>query len=243
MARQPRLALSGYPHHVIQRGNNRQPIVLDETDRKMLYSLWLEESQRYKVAVNAYVLLDNHFHMLLTPPSDEGMSLMMQSVGRSYVRYFNTRHSRSGTLWEGRYKSSLIDSEAYLLTCMAFIDLNPVRAGLAESAEDFSWSSYKHLAGQHIDKLVTPHALYWGLGNTPFAREAAYAEFVAGGLSAATQKALTESVLKGRVVGRPDFLTSLEKSTRRQILPQKAGRPFKKAPQTLSLSQNLMLNN
>ena len=228
MARQPRLALPGYPHHVIQRGNNRQPIVLDEADRRMLYSLWLEESQRHKVAVNAYVLLDNHFHMLLTPPSDEAMSLMMQSVGRSYVRYFNKRHNRSGTLWEGRYKSSLIDSEGYLLTCMAYIDLNPVRAGLAESAEDFSWSSYKHLAGQSIDKLVTPHALYWGLGNTPFAREAAYAEFVAGGLSVATQKALTESALKGRVVGRPDFLTSLEKNTQRQILPQKAGRPFKK---------------
>jgi len=228
MARQPRLALPGYPHHVIQRGNNRQPIVLDEADRRMLYSLWLEESQRHKVAVNAYVLLDNHFHMLLTPPSDEAMSLMMQSVGRTYVRYFNKRHNRSGTLWEGRYKSSLIDSEGYLLTCMAYIDLNPVRAGLAESAEDFSWSSYKHLAGQCIDKLVTPHALYWGLGNTPFAREAAYAEFVAGGLSVATQKALTESALKGRVVGRPDFLTSLEKNTQRQILPQKAGRPFKK---------------
>ena len=230
MARQPRLALPGYPHHVIQRGNNRQPIVLDETDRRMLYNLWLEESQRHKVAVNAYVLLDNHFHMLLTPPSDEAMSLMMQSVGRTYVRYFNKRHNRSGTLWEGRYKSSLIDSEGYLLTCMAYIDLNPVRAGLAESAEDFSWSSYKHLAGQSIDKLVTPHALYWGLGNTPFAREAAYAEFVAGGLSVATQKTLTESALKGRVVGRPDFLTSLEKNTQRQILPQKAGRPFKKLP-------------
>ena len=232
MARQPRLALPGYPHHVIQRGNNRQPIVLDEADRRMLYSLWLEESQRHKVAVNAYVLLDNHFHMLLTPPSDEAMSLMMQSVGRTYVRYFNKRHNRSGTLWEGRYKSSLIDSEGYLLTCMAYIDLNPVRAGLAESAEDFSWSSYKHLAGQSIDKLVTPHALYWGLGNTPFAREAAYAEFVAGGLSVATQKALTESALKGRVVGRPDFLTSLEKNTQRQILPQKAGRPFKKLSKT-----------
>ena len=230
MARQPRLALPGYPHHVIQRGNNRQPIVLDETDRKMLHSLWLEESQRQKVAVNAYVLLDNHFHMLLTPPSDEAMSLMMQSVGRTYVRYFNNRHKRSGTLWEGRYKSSLLDSEAYLLTCMAYIDLNPVRAGVAESADAFNWSSYKHLIGQKIDKLVTPHALYWGLGNTPFAREAAYAEFVASGLSESIQKDLTESALKGRVVGRPDFLKLLEKTTRRQILPQKAGRPFKKVP-------------
>jgi putative transposase len=228
MARQPRLALPGYPHHVIQRGNNRQPIVLDETDRKMLYSLWLEESQRHKVAVNAYVLLDNHFHMLLTPPSEEAMSLMMQSVGRSYVRYFNKRHNRSGTLWEGRYKSSLVDSEAYLLTCMAYIDLNPVRAGLVELPEHFNWSSYRHLMGQKIDKLVTPHALYWGLGNTPFSREAAYAQFVASGLSASVQKDLTESALKGRVVGRPEFLQSLQKTTQRQILPQKAGRPLKK---------------
>ena len=230
MARQPRLALPGYPHHVIQRGNNRQPIVQDETDRKMLYSLWLEESQRHKVAVNAYVLLDNHFHLLLTPPGEEAMSLMMQSVGRSYVRYFNKRHNRSGTLWEGRYKSSLIDSEAYLLTCMSYIDLNPVRAGVSDSAEAFNWSSYKHLIGQKIDKLVTPHPLYWALGNTPFAREAAYAEFVAGGLSAAIEKDLTESALKGRVVGRPEFLKSLQKTTQRQILPQKAGRPFNKPP-------------
>ena len=230
MARQPRLALPGYPHHVIRRGNNRQPIVLDETDRQTLYSLWLVESQRHKVAVNAYVLLDNHFHMLLTPPSEEAMSLMMQSVGRTYVRHFNTRHNRSGTLWEGRYKSSLVDSEAYLLTCMAYIDLNPVRAGVSDSAEAFNWSSYRHLTGQKIDKLVTPHALYWGLGNTPFAREAAYAEFVAGGLSAAIAKDLTESALKGRVVGRPEFLKSLEKTTQRQILPQKAGRPFNKLP-------------
>jgi len=230
MARHPRLALPGYPHHVIQRGNNRQPIVLDEADRKMIYSLWLEESQRHKVAENAYVLLDNHFHMLLTPPSEEAMSLMMQSVGRSYVRYFNKRHNRSGTLWEGRYKSSVVDSEAYLLTCMSYIDLNPVRAGVAESAADFNWSSYKHLIGQKIDKLVTPHALYWGLGNTPFSREAAYAEFVAGGLSASLQKDLTESVLKGKVVGRPEFLKSLQKAIQRPILPQKAGRPFKKSP-------------
>jgi putative transposase len=232
MARHPRLALPGYPHHVIQRGNNRQPIVLDEADRKMLYSLWLEESQRHKVAVNAYVLLDNHFHLLLTPPSEEAMSLMMQSVGRSYVRYFNKRHNRTGTLWEGRYKSSVLDSEAYLLTCMSYIDLNPVRAGLVEAPENFNWSSYKHLIGQKIDKLVTPHALYWGLGNTPFSREAAYAEFVSSGLSATIQKDLTESVLKGRVVGRPEFLKTLQKKTQRPILPQKAGRPFKSPPKS-----------
>jgi putative transposase len=111
---------------------------------------------------------------------------------------------------------------------MAYIDLNPVRAGVVELADEFNWSSYKHLIGQKIDKLLTPHALYWGLGNTPFSREAAYAKFVQSGLSASIQKDLTESVLKGRVVGRPEFLKSLQKTTLRPILPQKAGRPFKK---------------
>jgi putative transposase len=115
---------------------------------------------------------------------------------------------------------------------MAYIDLNPVRAGLVESAAEFNWSSYKHLIGQKIDKLVTPHALYWGLGNTPFSREAAYAEFVAGGLSASLQKDLTESVLKGKVVGRPEFLKTLQKTTQRPILPKKAGRPFKAPPKS-----------
>jgi len=228
MARNARLALPDCPHHVIQRGNNRQPIVLDDADRKKLYSLWLEESQRHKVAVNAYVLLDNHFHMLLTPPSEEAMSLMMQAVGRTYVRYFNHKHGRSGTLWEGRFKSSIIDTEAYLLTCMAYIDLNPVRAGITDTAEQFIWSSHKHLIGKKNDKLVTPHALYWGMGNTPFAREAAYAAFVEGGMALSVQNELTETALKGRAMGRPDFLKSLQKTTQRQILPQKAGRPSKK---------------
>jgi putative transposase len=111
---------------------------------------------------------------------------------------------------------------------MAYIDLNPVRAGITDTAEQFIWSSHKHLIGQKNDKLVTPHALYWGMGNTPFAREAAYAAFVEGGMALSVQNELTETALKGRAMGRPDFLKSLQKTTQRQILPQKAGRPSKK---------------
>jgi putative transposase len=225
MARNARLALPDCPHHVIQRGNNRQPIVLDDADRKKLYSLWLEESQRHKVAVNAYVLLDNHFHMLLTPPSEEAMSLMMQAVGRTYVRYFNHKHGRSGTLWEGRFKSSIIDTEAYLLTCMAYIDLNPVRAGITDTAEQFIWSSHKHLIGKKNDKLVTPHALYWGMGNTPFAREAAYAELVQAGINPVQQLALTNATLSGWALGEPDFVADLQKRTQRRVSKGQAGRP------------------
>ena len=128
MARQPRLTVAAYPHHIIQRGNNRQLIVLDDADRQFLLALWQAQAQACQVAVHAYVLMSNHFHLLVTPDTADGVPRMMQAVGRSYVRYFNNRHGRSGTLWEGRYRSTLIETERYLLACMVYIDLNPVHA-------------------------------------------------------------------------------------------------------------------
>ena len=225
MARLPRLSVPGYPHHVIQRGNNRQPIFLDEADRQQMLQLLESLARQFEVAIHAYVLMDNHFHLLLTPQTDEGLSGMMQAVGRRYVRYFNDRHSRSGTLWDGRYKSTLIETESYLLACMVYIDLNPVRAGLAGQARDYAWSSHAHYAGLRPDRLVNPHPLYWALGNTPFAREAAYARLVHEGVSASQQRALTESVLKGWALGGPDFMTQLQKKTDRRLSKAAAGRP------------------
>ena len=159
MARLPRLTVAGYPHHVIQRGNDRQAIVRDDADRERLLALWQEHAQSFKVAIHAYVIMDNHFHLLVTPETGDGLPMMMQAVGRAYVRYFNLRHKRTGTLWEGRYRSYLIESERYLLACMVYIDLNPVRAGMVVRLEDYRWSSYRHSIGQSGDKLVTPHAL------------------------------------------------------------------------------------
>ena len=228
MARQPRLTVAAYPHHVIQRGNDRQAIVRDDADRTRLLTLWQEHAQTFKVAIHAYVVMDNHFHLLVTPETDEGLPLMMQAVGRAYVRYFNLRHQRTGTLWEGRYRSNLIESERYLLACMVYIDLNPVRAGLVDQPADFKWSSYRHSIGQVSDKLVTPHALFWGLGNTPFAREAAYAELVQAGLAQSEKDQLTQSALSGWALGSADFVSALQQSTMRRLLPGKAGRPFKK---------------
>ena len=172
--------------------------------------------------------MDNHFHLLVTPETDDGLPQMMQAVGRAYVRYFNLRHHRTGTLWEGRYRSNLIESERYLLACMAYIDLNPVRAGMVAQAADFKWSSHRHCIGQVSDKLVTPHALFWGLGNTPFAREAAYAEWVQSGLAQADKDQLTRSALSGWALGSPGFVEELQQSTTRRLAPRKAGRPFKK---------------
>lgn len=225
MARLPRLSVPGYPHHVIQRGNNRQPIFLDETDRQQLLQLLESLSPQFEVAIHAYVLMDNHFHLLLTPQTQEGLPRMMQAVGRRYVRYFNDRHGRSGTLWDGRYKSTLLETESYLMACMAYIDLNPVRAGLTGQARDYAWSSHAHYAGLRPDRLVTPHPQYWALGNTPFAREAAYARLVQEGLPASQQQALTESVLKGWALGGPDFMAQLQKKTERRLSKSRAGRP------------------
>ncbi|PBI85456.1 Transposase IS200 like protein [Variovorax boronicumulans] len=225
MARLPRLTLAGMPHHVIQRGNNRQPIFVDRADHEKLLGLLAENAVRFGIALHAYVLMDNHFHLLATPDSATGLPQFMQSVGRSYVRYFNDSHGRSGTLWEGRYRSTLIQTERYLLTCMAYIDLNPVRAGMVAEARDFPWSSHGHYAGLRQDRLLTPHPLYWELGNTPFAREAAYAELVRGGVRAADQQALTEATLRGWAAGDDGFLDRLQKSTERRVIKAKAGRP------------------
>jgi putative transposase len=227
MARLPRLTLPGYPHHIIQRGNNRQAIFASQADYQTLLNLLLENAQKFKVAIHAYVLMPNHFHLLATPDTADGLPQMMQAVGRRYVRWFNDAQGRTGTLWEGRYKSTVIDTDQYLLTCMAYLDLNPVRAGLVGQASEYVWSSHGHYVGQRVDKLITPHPLVWGLGNTPFAREAAYAELVKGGISASQQVKLTDSALRGWALGDADFVKDLQDLTQRRVSKAAAGRPFK----------------
>ena len=226
MARLPRLTLPDYPHHVIQRGNNRQAIFVTPADYRMLLDLLQEQAKKFEVAIHAYVLMSNHFHLLATPRTADGLPKMMQALGRSYVRYFNAAQQRTGTLWEGRYKSTLIQTDRYLLACMAYIDLNPVRAGLVAQAQDYPWSSHGHYRGLRSDRLITPHALYWELGNTPFAREAAYAELVQAGISPVQQSALTQATLSGWALGEPDFVADLQKKTERRITKSSAGRPF-----------------
>lgn len=225
MARLPRLTLPGYPHHVIQRGNNRQAIFACAADYQMLLGLLDENAKKFAVAIHAYVLMGNHFHLLATPQTADGLPQMMQAVGRRYVRYFNDSQKRTGTLWEGRYKSTLIQTDRYLLACMVYIDLNPVRAALVVRPQDYPWSSHGHYIGQRVDKLITPHALVWALGNTPFAREAAYAELVQNGINPVQQAALTDATLQGWALGDPDFVEKLQKNTQRRVSKRLAGRP------------------
>lgn len=229
MARLPRLSIAGYPHHVLQRGNNRQGIFTSPADYRTLLDLTQEAARKWGVAVHAYVLMDNHFHLLATPEAAESLPRMMQAVGRRYVRYFNDSQQRSGSLWEGRYRSTVLQAETGLLACMAYIDLNPVRAGLVSEARNYPWSSHGHYTGIRSDSLITPHALYWALGNTPFEREVAYADRVQAGLPADQLSALTASLLSGWPSGDASFVAELRKQTGRRVDKRRAGRPAAKA--------------
>ncbi|MES2127764.1 MAG: transposase [Pseudomonadota bacterium] len=229
MARLPRLVVPHQPHHIIQRGNNRQHIFHDQADY-VAFLGWLKEAAKlYKVAIHAYVLMPNHVHLLATPTDATGLAQMMQKLGRYYVAYFNQKYSRTGTLFDGRFKTSLIDSDAYFLLCSRYIELNPVRAQLAASALDYPWSSYAHHAGVQPDALITDHALYWALGNTPFQREAQYIAIVQQALTSKEMDTINAAVLKGWPLGSDQFKATLEQRAKRQVLPAKRGRPFKKA--------------
>ena len=225
MARLPRLTVPGYPHHIIQRGNNRQPIFSGEADYRLLLELIDEHARKQHVAVHAYVLMSNHFHLLATPETEEGIPQMMQAVGRRYVRNYNLRQGRSGTLWEGRYRSTLIQAERHLLACMVYMDLNPVRAGMVADPADYPWSSHEHYVGRRADKLITPHPLYWELGNTPFARDEAYGALVRAGISEREKQALTDSAMRGWALGEPDYVADLQRRTARRVARSQAGRP------------------
>jgi len=174
LARLPRTHAPGYPHHVIQRGNNRQAVFADAADFQRYLQLLQEVGAVHSTAVHAYVLMTNHVHLLVTPEDENGISRFMQALGRRYVRWFNDRHQRTGTLWEGRFRSTVIAADRYLLACMRYVELNPVRAGLSTNPIEYRWSSHAHHVGRAVDPIVTDHALFWALGNTPFERQSAY---------------------------------------------------------------------
>jgi putative transposase len=174
MARQPRLDLPGIPQHVVQRANDRQVCFAADTDYLRYLQELREALSKHDCAVHAYVLMTNHVHLFATPAATGGISRMMQAVGRRYVGSFNARYRRTGTLWEGRFKAALVDTDRYLLTCYRYIELNLVRAHMTNSPADYRWSSYRHNASGQLTPMITPHEQYTVLGTTPGARQAAY---------------------------------------------------------------------
>jgi putative transposase len=225
MPRLPRLSLGGQVHHVIQRGHNRQAIVHDDEDRRRFLALLKDCSLQYRVAIHAYALMDNHLHLLATPETAEGLSQMMQALGRRYVAAFNQRHGRSGTLWEGRFRAAMIDAEQHLLACMRYVELNPVRAGVVDRPEAFAWSSAAQHLGKAQDPLVSDHKLIWSLGNTPFEREAAYRDYLEQGAPPDEVRQITQSTLRGWPWGSPAFLQAVSQSMERPVVPKPRGRP------------------
>ena len=236
MARQPRVIIPDQPVHIMHRGNNRQDIFLNDDDRQRFLQYVGTSLNATGCKLHAYVLMTNHFHFLLTPPNAEALSCFMQALGRHYVRYFNGEYKRSGTLWEGRYKSSLIDSDAYLLTCYRYIEDNPVRAGMVASAEQHAWSSYRYNGLGESDSLITEHLNYSQLAKEKTQRLTVYKGFFSEiPLKNDEIKLITQSVDRGQVLGKKGFTTMVESVTGIKSLSNQHGGDRKsKAFQELS---------
>lgn len=223
MARLPRFILPGYPQHVIQRGNNRQPILRDEDDYWFLWGKLRDAAQRFQCDVHSYVLMPNHFHLVLTPWQDEGIGKLMQYTGRYYVQHVNARYGRTGTLWDGRYRATLLDPADYLLPASRYVELNAVRAGLVTSAADYDWSSYAANATGDEDELVTPHDVYTQLGRSQQARRDAYREGFDKPLDDILVQRLRDATNKAWVLGDEDFCQEIEGKLNRRALPRPRG--------------------
>jgi putative transposase len=223
MARQPRFVLAGHPQHVIQRGNNRGVIFVAEEDYRRYLEILTEACERFDCEVHAYVLMTNHVHLLVTPHRGEGISKVMQSLGRKYVQYFNYRYRRSGTLWEGRYKSTVLDSERYLLTCYRYIELNPVRACMVDHPSRYPWSSYGVNAKGEESDLVVPHELYMGLGATGKERRRSYRGLFRVHIGEKGLEEIREATNKAWVLGNERFKQQIEDMTERQSSPRAKG--------------------
>lgn len=225
MARQPRVTLPGVAQHVIQRGNNRQLIFHDDEDRG-LFSAWLSQYARQReVLIHAWVYMTNHIHLLVTPQSEVGLPEMMQALGRQYVRYFNKRHRRTGTLYEGRYKSCVVDSDQYLLTCYRYIEMNPVRAGMVQHPGKYRWSSYLSNAQGDACGFLEPHISYLGLGNTADSRQRAYRKLFEQPLNESQVSDIRNATNRGHAFGGEIFKGNIESSTGTRLRPGQPGRP------------------
>lgn len=223
MARLPRLYIQGCAQHIIQRGNNRDVCFYRDADYAFYVQKLEEAAKRFSVAIHAYVLMTNHVHILLTPADKNGVSSMMQMLGRNYVRYINITYSRSGTLWEGRYKSSLVDSDHYFLTVSRYIELNPVRAKMVAHPGEYCWSSYRS-NGMGVEiKLLSPHTQYLALGDTKSSRLMAYRGIVESGVSTDDINEIRICSNKEWVIGSEKFRQQIKAANDRRLERAKWG--------------------
>ena len=225
MARLNRFTPVGIPQHNIQRGNNRQVSFVCEQDMAFYAHLLQGYSIKFDVSIHAWVFMTNHVHFLVTPNMESGVSNMMQSVGRCYVRYFNREYKRTGTLWEGRFKSSMVQSEYYFLQCQRYIELNPVRAAMVEDPSEYSWSSYQaHGLGKKV-VMHSPHAEYLKLDKNEKIRQEVYRSFFKSHVDSELINNIRLTVNKGLALGNNRFQDEIELLYGHRVRPAKMGRP------------------
>ena len=210
MPRKPRFHLPGVPVHAVQRGHCRQPVFFDDSDYQV-YLHWLRVAAlRYDCDIHAYALMTNHIHLLLTPQAETSLTRLMQLLGRHYVPYINRKHCRSGTLWEGRYKASLVQQEPYLFRCYHYIELNPVRAGMVDEPGGYRWSSYAANANAGQDPVITPHPLYLELGQNRMQRCQRYRSMFPAQLVASQLRVIRTACQSGTPLGTGRFRRKIE---------------------------------
>ncbi|MBN4053627.1 transposase [Haliea sp. AH-315-K21] len=214
MPRKPRIFIPNQPLHLVVRGHSRQPIVARKCDYQTFVDYLRKASNKYSLQIHAWVLMTNHLHLLVTPNNAESLPRTMQWLGRNYARYFNLCYKRSGSIWEGRYKTSFIDTERYLLTCHCYIEMNPVRANMVELPEQYPWSSHRHNAFGKNDYLTTTHPILLAMSKNPEERINHYRNLFKEELSRKTLTQFRRGASKGKAVGNPEFILNIAKMER-----------------------------
>ncbi len=225
MPRKPRMYLPEIPAHIVQRGNNREPCFFAEDDYRFYLDRLGRALKRYRVKCHAYVLMTNHVHLLLTPADEVGISKVMSLLGQHYVQYINHSYRRSGTLWEGRHKASIVNADEYLLLCYRYIELNPVRAGMVNSPDEYPWSSYLYHAWGKQNQILNDHELYLGLGKTDEDRHYSYRELFRAEMTDRDIHSISHSLHYNYPLGNDRFKEKIEETLERQIGYAKKGRP------------------
>lgn len=225
MPRRPRIHLDGVPLHIVQRGHNREPCFFSDEDYRC-YLHWLEVALKETAcALHAYVFMTNHVHLLLTPTKAQAVPTLLISLGRRYVQYINRTYRRTGTLWDSRYKSSLVQAETYLLTAQRYIELNPVRAAMVADPAHYRWSSYRANGLGQADRRLTPHALYLAMGQSDTERQAAYRALFRAHLEDAAIDDIRLALNQSQPLGNARFLAKIEQMTGSRREPKPRGRP------------------
>jgi putative transposase len=224
LARMPRYAAPGMPQHVIQRGTNRSVLFVADSDYRFFLDCLRAACEKYGCHVHAYVLMTNHVHLLITPTTALGLGHVMQSVCRRYIRRFNDLHQRTGTLCQGRYRATLVETERYLFACHRYIELNPVRAGLVADPRAYSWSSYGANAFGRSDPLVTPHECYSALSREACGRQVAYRTLFGEPLSDEMLTDIRHATNKGWALGSKRFRDEIATLLARRTQPAPQGR-------------------